>query len=112
MLFIEDDKVFVELLKLRFENLYDTHFIDNLTGGIVLAQTTKVDIVFCDLSLPDAFGIQEILNRLLTETSNTPLVLLSGIRPLSKHYDKRVLGLFCKDNMEEVETFLKEFKHD
>ena len=81
ILFIEDDKVYFNLLKVVIESVKNVVFeivwATNLHDGLEIVKNQRVDIILLDLMLPDSEGL-ESFKRVYEHAGGTPIIVLSG----------------------------------
>src|SRR5438105_13605561 len=83
VLLIEDDVVYLELLRELVEGSRASHFrvtatAGDLSSGIAFMRDGVADVVLLDLNLPDSRELQTFI-RAHEEVPAMPLIILSGI---------------------------------
>jgi DNA-binding LytR/AlgR family response regulator len=85
ILIVEDDKNYIENIKLLLEEEgYETIYAMNGFDGLHLAKSEKPDLIICDVMLPDVTGYQileEIRKREITKP--TPFIFLTAKAEMS-----------------------------
>ncbi len=82
ILLVEDDITFSEMLKRFLERNYRVASSYNIANARQQLSTSKFDLVFTDLRLPDGDGIT-LLNDIRAKYPETPVVLMTGYAEVS-----------------------------
>jgi len=81
ILVIEDHSIQFKLLKLKLSNLnineLDLENAQTLSSAIQSLESSKFDLIVCDLMLPDARDF-EALDAVYEKSNGTPIIVLSG----------------------------------
>jgi two-component system cell cycle sensor histidine kinase/response regulator CckA len=82
VLLIEDNRSDAKLLKVTFSRVYSpiyeiTH-VEDLNSGLQYLAWEDFDVIFLDLTLPDASGIETLL-QVQAVAPNVPILVLTGI---------------------------------
>ncbi|MCK5672971.1 MAG: response regulator [Spirochaetales bacterium] len=76
---VDDDIVIRELIKTVFsETAWDLQTFENGKEFLVAEKTTKFDLIFLDLIMPELTGIQ-VLNYLKGQNKKLPIIVLSAL---------------------------------
>ena len=76
---VDDDIVIRELIKTVFsETAWDLQTFENGKEFLVAEKTTKFDLIFLDLIMPELTGIQ-VLNSLKEQNKKLPIIVLSAL---------------------------------
>jgi PAS domain S-box-containing protein len=82
VLLIEDNSDDAELLKRKLTQSTSGNFevilVSSLNEGLEELSENQIDIVLSDLGLPDSHGLDTV-SKILNQTQQTPLVVLSGL---------------------------------
>jgi DNA-binding response OmpR family regulator len=77
LLVIDDDQVIRETLHKIFSQTYDCDISDGSDNVLENLQESEYDVVITDVTMPGVDGLQ-ILKRVRTRHSNTPVIMISG----------------------------------
>jgi signal transduction histidine kinase/DNA-binding response OmpR family regulator len=81
VLIVEDsstDSTIVQRYLRRGATAPEVHGAGRLSDAIAIAQTTQLDVILLDMSLPDAQGV-EAVRRMRAGAPHVPIVILSGL---------------------------------
>ncbi len=81
VLYVEDDDVNIELMRMILERRDDIHMLSakRVKEGIELARSRKPDLILMDISMPDMNGIEALnLLKKYEKTRDIPVVTVSG----------------------------------
>ena len=96
ILIIEDEESIRRVLNkvlMQDDKSYSiTEAVDGL-DGISKINSTKFDLILCDIKMPKKDGI-EVLKHILTECPNTPTIMISGHGDLETAVESMRLGAF------------------
>jgi len=77
LLIVDDDKVFCDLLKRNFEEIYSVASFTDPEEAVKYLRGNELDVVLTDLSMPKINGI-EVLNIAKSETFNTDVLIMTA----------------------------------
>jgi signal transduction histidine kinase len=80
VLIVEDrktDSTVVQSYLQRDSETPEVHTASRLSDALAIAQTTPLDVILLDMSLPDAHGVDAV-RRMRTAAPRVPIVILSG----------------------------------
>jgi len=76
---VDDDLIIRELIKTVFsETAWDLKTFENGKEFLIAEKTTKFDLIFLDLIMPEMTGIQ-VLNSLKEQNKKLPIIVLSAL---------------------------------
>ena len=81
VLIVEDsttDSTIVQRYLQRDSDAPEVHTATRLSDALAIAQTTSLDVILLDMSLPDAQGV-EAVRRMRATVPHVPIVILSGL---------------------------------
>jgi len=95
ILLIEDNPSDKELVSIYLREVYSGRSVlftaDSLANGLTLLESTPIDIVILDLTLPDSWGL-ETFNKLHAKAPDTPVIVLTGLEDESVGTDAVKMG--------------------
>ena len=79
VLFVDDQKEILDLLKMKLKNKsYNTYFADSCDGALALLKEREIHVVVTDLLMPGTNGIA-LLQELKTHYPGVVRIVLSGL---------------------------------
>ena len=94
---VDDDMIIRELIKTVFsETAWDLHTFENGKEFLIAEKTTKFDLIFLDLMMPEVTGFQ-VLEYLKKQNKRLPIVVLSALS--QKETITKAIGLGIKSYM-------------
>lgn len=106
VLLIEDDPVFQSLVRnFLAQRSYHVICADNGEQGLVLAKEHDIDVVICDLGLPDISGL-EVLETMMHTFAQLPVIVISASERMSDIREAVRLGAwdYMVKPIEQLET--------
>ncbi|TAL16551.1 sigma-54-dependent Fis family transcriptional regulator [bacterium] len=98
ILIIDDDSLFLALIKRHFEKKYRVLTAKNCKEGLAAASNERIDVAFLDQQLPDGCGI-DLCPRILEANEQTKIILITGFPNIEQVVDAVKKGVFdylCK----------------
>ncbi|NIR46990.1 response regulator [candidate division KSB1 bacterium] len=79
ILIIDDEETIVDVLKRRFERLgFSVETAFRGQDGLQLVQQKDIDLIVCDVTLPDNVDCIDVLNAARKQNPNVRFVAISG----------------------------------
>ncbi|MCD6068777.1 MAG: response regulator [Bacteroidetes bacterium] len=116
ILVADDDRLLVKALKKSLSELgYDIHTATNGSEAIDVITDHKIDLVICDIMMPQISGIPFVVAIKNSYRSNTPVIVISSL-PTGKQIteslgDDRIVFLNKPFSFDTLTDLTKKFLH-